>query len=357
MKHSTRHTDLVMSVANPSVLVVMLSEMGYAESRVLESTNITSEQLQDFRNLMSFAQYKRLIRNTIRITGDPHFGLKLGQRLNFTGFNMLGLGTVASETFLEAIRFANRAHAVINPSVQFVITEGKNFVNVDLEQTAPWDDAQVFIIDILIAACHGLVSMFDTEVAKGLVYYLNYPQPKNLDVYSEYVSGKLVFDYHFNRISIPRVFCHRPLPMHNPTAVSQAENELQKFLESINNQQQALLLNIKDLVAGRVAEIPSFESVADYVHVSPRTLNRRLKALGTSYKEIVSDLRKRQAIKYLSGNNLSIDEIAYSLGYRDASNFSKAFRSWTGHSPSQYRDKFLSFGSTAKQNLGDDPTH
>ncbi len=75
--------------------------------------------------------------------------------------------------------------------------------------------------------------------------------------------------------------------MHNPTAVSQAENELQRFLESISNQQQALLLKIKDLISGHVAEIPSFESVADYVHVSPRTLNRRLKAMGTSYKEIV----------------------------------------------------------------------
>jgi AraC-like DNA-binding protein len=357
VKHSTRHTDLVMSVANPSVLVVMLSEMGYAESNVLENTNITPAQLQDFRNLMSFNQYKRLIKNSIKITNDPHFGLKLGQRLNFTGFNMLGLGTVASETFLEALRFANRAHEVINPSVQFVISEDKNFVNVDLEQTAPWEDAQVFIIDILIAACHGLVSMFDTEVAMELVYYLNYPRPQNPDVYSGYLSGKLIFDYPYNRISIPREFCRRPLPMHNPTAVGQAENVLQKFLENINNQQQALLVKIKGLLAGHTAEIPSFESVADYIHVSPRTLNRRLKAIGTSYKEIVSDLRRRQAIEYLSGNNLSIDEIAYHLGYRDASNFSKAFRSWTGYSPSQYRDKFLSLGSAAKDKLGDGPNH
>ena len=356
MKHSTRHTDLVMSVANPSVLVVMLSEMGYAESKVLENTDITHAQLQDFQNLLSFDQYKQLIRNSLKITNDPHFGLKLGQRLNFTGFNMLGLGTVASETFLEAIRFASRAHAVINPSVRFVVSEDNNFVNVDLEQMAPWEDAHVFIVDILIAACHDLVSMFDAEVATKLVYYLNYSRPQNLDVYSEYISGKLVFDYPYNRISIPEEFCCRPLPMHNPIAVSQAENELQKFLENINNQQQELLLKIKELLASSAGEIPSFESVADYVYVSPRTLNRRLKAMGTSYKDIISDLRKRQAIEFLSGNNLSIDEIAYRLGYRDASNFSKAFRNWTGYSPSQYRDKYLSFGSGVTDNLGDDPT-
>jgi len=354
MQHVTRHTDLVMSVANPLVLVVMLSEMGYPESEVLADTGITHEQLQDFKNHMSFDQYKLLIANALRLTNNPHLGLKFGQRLNFTGYNVLALGAVASATFLEALRFANRSHAVINPAVQLVINEDKNYINVDIEQTAPWEDAHVFIIDILIAACHALVSMFDVEVAKDVTYYLDYPRPDNLGVYDGYISGKLHFEYPHNRISIPEEFCSRPLPMHNPTAVSQAESELQKFLESVNNQHQKLLLSIKELLVSRAGEIPSFEAVADHLHVSRRTLNRRLSAIGTSYKEIVSEIRKRQAVEYLSGTRFSIDEIAYRLGYREPSNFSKAFRRWTGLSPSQYRDKYLSFGSGATETAPDD---
>jgi AraC-like DNA-binding protein len=346
-----------MSVANPSVLVVLLNEMGYSESAALDGTGITKEQLQDFRNHMSFDQYKRLIGNALKVSDDAHLGLKFGQRLNFTGFNVLGLGTVASETFLEALRFANRAHAVINPSVQLVLHEDKDYVNVDIEQTAPWEDAHVFILDILIAACHDLVSMFDADVANELIYYLDYHQPEDLDVYSAYVSGKIHFDYPYNRISVPAEFCSRPLPMHNPTAISQAENELQKFLENVNNQHQDLLLKIKELLSNKTGEFPSFEKVADYLHVSPRTLNRRLRASGTSYKGIVSDIRKRQAIEYLSGNKFSIDEIAYRLGYREPSNFSKAFRKWTGHSPSHFRDKYLTFESSATENLDDVPKH
>jgi AraC-like DNA-binding protein len=346
----------MMSVANPSVLVVLLNEMGHSVSTALENTDITEEQLEGFRNHMSFDQYKRLIRNALRISGDAHLGLRFGQRLNFTGFNVLGLGTVASETFMEALRFANRAHAVINPSVQLVLVEDEDYVHVDIEQTAPWEDTHVFILDVLIAACHDLVSMFDAEVARNLVYYLDYPCPESIDIYSEYISGKLHFDYPFNRISIPDEFCRRPLPMYNPTAVRQAENALQRFLESVNNQHQELQAKIKELLSSRTGEVPSFENIADHLHVSPRTLNRRLKANGTTYKEIVSDIRKRQAVEYLSGNNFSIDEIAYRLGYKEPSNFSKAFRKWTGFSPSQYRDKYLSFDSVGTKNPGDEST-
>jgi AraC-like DNA-binding protein len=354
MQHVTRHTDLVMSVANPLVLVVMLSEMGFPESEALADTGITPEQLQDFRNHMSFDQYKLLIANALNLTDNPHLGLKFGQRLNFTGYNALALGAVASETFLEALRFANRSHAVINPSVQLVINEDKNYINVNIEQTAPWEGAHVFIIDILIAACHELVSMFDAEVAKDVIYYLDYPRPDNQAVYDGYISGKLHFEYPYNRISIPEDFCYRPLPMRNPAAVNQAEGELQKFLESVNNQHQQLLLSIKELLTRRAGEIPSFEAVAEHLHVSRRTLNRRLGAIGTSYKEIVSDIRKRQAVEYLSGTRFSIDEIAYRLGYREPSNFSKAFRRWTGLSPSEYRDKYLAYGSGASAASRDD---
>jgi AraC-like DNA-binding protein len=354
MQHVTRHTDLVMSVANPLVLVGMLSEMGYPESEVLVDTGIAHEQLQDFRNHMSFDQYKLLIASALRLTNNPHLGLMFGQRLHVTGYNVLGLGAIASETFMEALRFANRSNAVINPSVQLVINEDKNYINVNIEQTAPWDDAHVFIIDIQLAACHELVSMFDADVAKDVIYYLDYPRPDDQGVYDGYVSGKLHFEYPYNRISIPEEFCYRPLPMRNPNAVKQAEGELRKFLESVNNQHQQLLLSIKELLTSREGEIPSFEVVADHFHVSPRTLNRRLGAIGTSYKEIVSEIRKRQAVEYLSGTRFSIDEIAYRLGYREPSNFSKAFRRWTGLSPSQYRDKYLSFGSDTTQTPGDD---
>ena len=64
--------------------------------------------------------------------------------------------------------------------------------------------------------------------------------------------------------------------------------------------------------------------------------------LDTSYKEIISDTRKHRAFEYLAGNSLTTNQIANRLGYSDPSNFSKAFKHWTGLAPSDFRDASLS---------------
>jgi AraC-like DNA-binding protein len=262
------------------------------------------------------------------------------------------MGVVASKTFLDALRFANKAYAVINPSIRLAIFEGKDHVNVDLEQTIPWEETHVFILDTFMTVCHELVSLFDSEIATEMSYFVNYPRPPGPDVYAECISGTLVFDCSFPRISIPKTFCHRPLPMHNPTAVVEAEKELLRLLDRIQPRAK-LLFKIKELAACRLGEIPALDAVAASLHLSPRTLSRRLKAIGTSYNEIVSNERQRHACACLCANNLNIDQIASQLGYRDPSNFSKAFKSWTGLSPSQFRNASLAFDPSTKANISD----
>jgi AraC-like DNA-binding protein len=70
--------------------------------------------------------------------------------------------------------------------------------------------------------------------------------------------------------------------------------------------------------------------------VSLRTLQRRLAEEGTSYGEVLRCTRRDLACAYLSESGWSITEIAFSLGFADMSSFSRAFRRWTGTSPSEY---------------------
>ena len=71
--------------------------------------------------------------------------------------------------------------------------------------------------------------------------------------------------------------------------------------------------------------------------MSSRTLNRHLREHGTSYLQILNDVRKELAIQYLRESDLSTDEIAERLGYTETTNFRRAFKRWTGKSPSVYR--------------------
>ncbi|MGB1062504.1 MAG: helix-turn-helix domain-containing protein, partial [Ketobacter sp.] len=93
--------------------------------------------------------------------------------------------------------------------------------------------------------------------------------------------------------------------------------------------------------------VPSLEDVAELLQVSSRTLRRNLKKQGTSYVEIVEDLRRETAISKLLNSNQSITDIAISLDFYDTSSFSKAFKRWTGQSPRAFRAAISECSSTA----------
>jgi AraC-like DNA-binding protein len=81
----------------------------------------------------------------------------------------------------------------------------------------------------------------------------------------------------------------------------------------------------------------SIDSVACHLSIGPRTLQRRLRLEGTSFREVKERFVKERAQALLSGSDLSMDAIARSVGYSEPNNFGRAFRNWTGLSPSSYR--------------------
>ncbi|WP_373187539.1 helix-turn-helix domain-containing protein [Halopseudomonas sp.] len=94
----------------------------------------------------------------------------------------------------------------------------------------------------------------------------------------------------------------------------------------------------------------SEERVAVPLNISPRHLRRKLNAEGTSYEQLVDEVRKEGAIRMISQGQLSLTSIAYELGFLDPSSFTRAFRRWTGMSPTAFRA--LQRGGDARESAG-----
>ena len=82
---------------------------------------------------------------------------------------------------------------------------------------------------------------------------------------------------------------------------------------------------------------PTEENVARGLALSQRTLQRRLAAVGTTYGDVLDRMRHELALHHLRDAQLQISEIAYLLGFAEAASFNRAFRRWTGRTPSEYR--------------------
>ena len=113
------------------------------------------------------------------------------------------------------------------------------------------------------------------------------------------------------------------------------------MLESISPNEPELVRNVRAACLNAAGGLPAMDQMAEQLHMSPRTLHRRLIAAGSSYQEILDDVRRRLAIEFLRNTDLTIEEVSERVGFSDASNFRKAFKKWTGTVPAEYRKPVL----------------
>ena len=109
-----------------------------------------------------------------------------------------------------------------------------------------------------------------------------------------------------------------------------ADKQLKKHLNVYGELKQAL----SDCLQERHF---SQELVAERLNINVRNLQRRLKSLGTSYQNLLDEVRHDYAIELVTNSDIALTEIAYNIGYAEPSAFYKAFKRWTGHTPGDYR--------------------
>jgi AraC-like DNA-binding protein len=94
---------------------------------------------------------------------------------------------------------------------------------------------------------------------------------------------------------------------------------------------------VREILLSNLAQNTSFGSVARRLNMSQRTLRRKLQQAGTSFRELIDELRTQMAVKYVRDTDLTIEEIGYALGFNDAAAFRHAFRRWTKSAPHEFR--------------------
>ena len=127
-----------------------------------------------------------------------------------------------------------------------------------------------------------------------------------------------------------------PFSLANEEAQLACEQQCEAFLRGLDTA-QALTEQVRRLILQSPGTIPELDKLASELHVSARTLRRRLREEGTAYSEIVTEVRSHLCCRYLSDTDLAIKEIGYLLGYSEVANFQRAFRTWVGETPAGYR--------------------
>jgi AraC-like DNA-binding protein len=191
----------------------------------------------------------------------------------------------------------------------------------------------------------GLVVTYAGNVAgsplKPMQVRFAHPSPGDVSELKRFFgTGNLVFDAGANSIDVPLAWLALRLRTSDPPLLHALEKQSEQILAMApsagNPVERAHAIAAQQLQGGHR---PSLESVARAMSIGARTLQRRLADENTSFQRLLDSVRERLARQHLGGRVCSVKELALLLGYADASQFTRAFKRWTGLPPSHYHSQ------------------
>jgi AraC-like DNA-binding protein len=275
----------------------------------------------------------RLWEIAVAATGDPAFGLKVASQIKHTTFHALSYGLCASSTLKEAFERVQRFCHVGSDAVEYEFFRCGSEYHWVIEPTAP---VPFESIDALVGAQLRMCRSMIGRDYSPLLIELRRPRPAKVDDFECLLRAPLRFGASHNRLVFDRQSIERPLDGGNPELARHSDAISIQFLARI--ERGNIQVRVREVLIQRLDKSePSQEEVAEQLHMSARTLQRKLGESGTTYTEILDDTRRGLALAYLSAQQHSVSEVTYLLGFSCGSSFTRAFRRWTGQSPSDWR--------------------
>lgn len=323
-------------------MVSGLAARRIAAAAVLRQAGVAPGCLADPRARIPIADYARLYNTVAARLRDEGFNL-FSTRLEPGTFEFLCRGVISGATLGEALARASRFLAIVLPDLEVAVTREGDHAFIEIRERRRLrrraDDARrVFAFEWLLRLVHGLSCwLADRALALEAVSF-PYPPPPHAAEYARVYTQHASFGSRRLRARLDARVLALP--------VRRSEAELAAFLEGapgrismLYRPDREMARTVRDALAARLGDPDDLAAIARRLHVSPRTLHRRLAQEGTSYRALRDAARRERALQLLEQTTESIGSVAAAVGYSEPSAFFRAFVGWTGLAPSLYRKR------------------
>ena len=314
----------------------MLSRRGVATETLLADTRIEPGCWRDPQARITAQDFEVVATRAMALSGEPWLGWELGASMTLSSHGFLGYAAMSSATLGEALELAVKYFRTRSTLVQLETFTDGDMAVMQINELLALGDLAPLIMESLFSSFH----FMGEKLVPGLDVIgelrFSYPEPDYFARMRPVMPVPVYFDCAYNQMRFPVERMQYPLQFADPRLARMAADQCEQEMASIKLP-PPLLGQVRRIILGGGGRFPGVEEVAGELHMSSRTLKRKLQQLGTSYQEVLDGLRKGLAVEYLTQSEKTVDEIAMTLGYSDASNFARAFRRWTARSPSDYR--------------------
>ena len=318
-----------------STIVDLLEERGINTKQLLRDTGIEALHAAEAFSV-SAAQMDAVCSNAIVLSKDPQFGLQLGAHINISSQGIFGYALLTSATVGDALKLLIRYSRTIMPSIRIEVLQHDGRVDVLVEAAHLSLELERFYCEALFAGIVNSGSLLIGEQTVVTRLELDYEPPEDVRPYQQIFGTDVHFGGARCALSFDADNLAIPISTANPVAQDIFRRECDR-LSSQGNRRGSVSERVQQLLLQSGSEFPTCATVAQQLHMSESTLQRRLATEGCRYQQLLDQVRYRLAREYLRGTTLPVADIASLLGFSDATNFRRSFRRWAGSNPSQFR--------------------
>ena len=310
----------------------LIRQLGADPVALLASAGLRSDALDEPERRIPYVAMGALFQESAQRTGCAHFGLLCGRAWHLSDLGIVGEIVRNSPTVGRALRTLTVYQHLNSEGGLAFLMERNGVVDIGYAIYHPEVVGANQIYDALMSGGFNFLRELCGPGWSPSQVSFPHATPLNVEPHRRFFKASLRFHSEFCALQFPAHWMERRVegadPMRLRSAEKEAEGaELGDLLQRVHRALRLLLLSGKN----------SGDDVAKMLAMHRRTLNRRLKERGTTFQEVLDDVRLEVARQLLADRHIRVDDIAKALGYSSVSPFMRSFRRWTGTTPGQWR--------------------
>jgi AraC-like DNA-binding protein len=324
--------DLVPFAAN---LLERFARLGVDVDELLRRAEIARSRFSVARPLGTTAELFALWHCAEECGGGKDLGLRVGSETPAHHQNIASLAALHSPTLGEGLAKLARYKRLVCPE-EITLDVHRGEARLRFEWMLADSDPPPRLIDCIFAGVVGLAQRGTGTPIRPLRLELTRRRAHEA-LLRRHFGCDIRFDAPFEVIVLEEALLALPLVTHNAHLLAVLLPGLESALEQAGGS-RTLADDVRSALNQRICgERPAVDKVAKALGMSPRTLQRRLGELGTTYQQLLDEVRHRSARRLLANTDLGPGEVAFLLGFEELNSFTRAFHSWEGTTPARWR--------------------
>lgn len=325
-------------VAYALLIFEVAAKQGVSKEEIIAGLGVPANVFDQNDARLSLLKTSQLLYQAIKLTNNPALGYEIALHSGITTHGFIGFGLMSFPNGRAAFDFGAQFLKLRLPNLQMRVFDEGPYAVIEVSEATDQGSVRQCVFDLFMLGIARIVTQIvnrpitDRDI---LELWFDYPEPAYYQAYRDRLPA-MRFGMGSNQLRCPQALMAAPLVTANQTTLAQVSEQCERELALLGYSANVVeqVRAILESCSGRYLDL---EATADRLHMSSRTLKRKLQQQGMPFQQILDEVRKKASIRLLQNQSMTINAIAARLGFSDPANFRRAFRKWTGCSPSEFR--------------------